>query len=322
MTEITQVPITEIKPGNNDRKSFDRAALAELAQSIDEHGLAQPITVRRIWECSSCGRRDPDFPEWCDDCQNDTFSAFYEIVAGERRFRAISEILGWDTIPAIVRDLSNEAASAVMLAENTSRADLNPIEEANAYQSRITRFDWSVSNIAKAAGVNTSLVKRRLALLALVPEIQHLVGNGHFPIGHAEAMACLDSNRQRIAARIFRESTGIPLKTFRGIVNQLLEEQSQDNLFDLENFWIKQVQQEANLPKRGKKAVVGAPVCRDLPPVKLLLKASASAIIDNYIVCLQQSGHEREAAAIGTVYTALVHGNFMSVPMQSALLAV
>jgi len=107
MHTIKNIPVTEIKPGNNDRKSFDQTALTELAQSISEHGLAQPITVRRIWECSSCGRIDPDFPERCDDCKNDTFSAYFEIVAGERRFRAISEILKWDTIPAIVRDLSD-----------------------------------------------------------------------------------------------------------------------------------------------------------------------------------------------------------------------
>ena len=108
MTEIANIPVSSIAAGNNDRKEFDPVKLEELAASIAAHGLAQPITVRPL------SGLIPGF----------------EIVAGERRFRAISRVLQWDTIPAIVRDLDDEAASAIMLAENTGRADLNPIEEA------------------------------------------------------------------------------------------------------------------------------------------------------------------------------------------------
>jgi ParB family chromosome partitioning protein len=296
MSQITNVPVTRIVPGNNDRRVFDPAKLEELAASIQTHGLAQPITVRPI----EGGR--------------------FEIVAGERRFRAISQVLQWETAPCIVRELSDEQASAIMLAENTSRADLNPIEEATAYHSRIETFGWSHERVAQVAGVSVDLVKRRVSLLDLVPEVQHLVASGHFPIGHAEALTSLDPNRQRIALRIYRESkNGLPLAHFRGIVNQLLEEQSQDALFDLENFWVQQVQQSAELPTRGKRAVTGAPIRSDLPPVAMSNRDNVAVIMDRYIHELQRAGFEQEAATLGTLYTAMVRGNFMSVPTSALL---
>lgn len=321
MSKISQVPTDEIKAGNNDRKNFNQAELIELAQSINEHGLAQPITLRKVSHCPSCG-----YNEWpllerdmCPNCDAIGLTVTFQIVAGERRFRAISQVLGWSTIPAIIRDINDEAVSAIMLAENTSRSDLNPIEEGNAYKARIERFGWSISKIAKIAGVSDSLVKSRIDLLNLNVEIQRLVSSGQFPIGHAQILTDLDSNRQRIATKIYNESSGLAFRTFRGIVNQLLEEQSQDNLFDLESFWVEQVKTGAEFPRRGKKAITNAPVSHTLPPVKLLQKSSTADIIDNYIADLITTGHNTAAQTIGTLYTALVHGNFMSVPIQSAL---
>jgi ParB family chromosome partitioning protein len=181
MTQVTLLPVSHIIAGNNDRKTFDAAKLTELATSIASHGLAQPITVQ------PCGDH-------------------VQIVAGERRFRAIAHILKWETAPCLIRELSDEEASAIMLAENTSRADLNPLEEATAYQERAHRFGWSFDKIALTAGVSAELVKRRISLLTLNDDIQHLVAGGHFPLGHAEALTDLDANRQRIAVRIYRES--------------------------------------------------------------------------------------------------------------------
>lgn len=104
MTESIQfVPVAQIVPGNNDREEFDAVALRELADSIGQHGLAQPITVR-------------------------PYGQGFQIVAGERRWRAV-QLLGWETIPALVRPLSDEEASAIMLLENIQRAELNPIAE-------------------------------------------------------------------------------------------------------------------------------------------------------------------------------------------------
>ena len=295
--ETRNVPCSRIVPGNNDRKTFDFASLEELAASIQAHGLAQPITIRPL-----------------------DGNAAYQIVAGERRFRAISTILGWEAVPAIVRELTDEQASAIMLAENTGRQDLNPIEEAFAYQARVDRFGWTLDHIAQVAGVSTDLVKRRLSLLKLVPEIRHLVANAHLPVGHAEAMAGLDANRQHIALRVFRESrNGLPLSTFRHVVSQLLEEQSQDSLFDLGNFWVEQVQSNADLPRKGKRAVTGAPNRKDLPAPTIEPRDTAATIIDRYIATLLDHGHEQEAAAIGTLYNAMVRSNYLAVPYDSVL---
>lgn len=295
-SRIEQVSVATIQAGDNDRKHFDDAKLAELAQSIEQHGLAQPITIRPIG------------------------ADHFEIVAGERRYRAVSQILRWKTIPAIIKPLSDEEAAAIMLAENTGRADLDPVEEASAYRARIDRFGWDIAKVAKVAGVSEDLVTRRLSLLQLVPEAQGLVASGNLPIGHAEAITPLDANRQRIALRVYNSGSGLALSDFRKMVGQLLEEQQQDSLFDIESFWTEQAQRMAEMPRRGKKAVTGAPIREDLPAVRYEPTDSAAQVIDRFIAELLHSGKRDEAAVIGTLYTALVHGNFMSVPSESKLL--
>lgn len=293
MSDIQNVLTALIDPGNNDRTVFDPVKLAELAESLRLHGLAQPITVRPM----PTGR--------------------FQIVAGERRYRA-SQLLKWETIPAIVRALTDEQASAVMLLENTGRSDLSPIEEARAYQERIDRFSWTLQELSETAGVSQDRIKRRISLLKLVPEAQQLVGCGQLPIGHAEALTPLDNNRQRIALRILNERPELALAGFRAIVSELLSEQSQDGLFDLETFWKAQVQ-KPELPKRGKHAVTGAPTRKDLPAVVTHPSDSAATVLDRYIAELQSAGHETEAATLGTVYDALVHSNFLSVPHDARL---
>ncbi len=306
-TQIVEIPCEQIIPGSNDRKIFDQAKLEELAESIRQHGLAQPITVRPL-PTGTAGLFGSQGPA----------ATTYQICAGERRFRAISQVLRRPTAPCIVRVMDDEEASAIMLAENTGREDLNPIEEANAYQVRVERFGWSTARIAQTAGVSEDLVKRRLSLLRLAPEAQHLVSFGHLPIGHAEAMTALDHNRQRIAIRIFQQSKGIPLAQFRHIVGELLAEQSQDSLFGLESFWVAQVKQQ-DLPRRGKHAFTGAPTRVDLPPVEAGQADSAAVVIDRWIAGLLEKGLQNEAAVAGTLYDALVRLNYLAVP-QNALL--
>ncbi|HUT15496.1 MAG TPA: ParB/RepB/Spo0J family partition protein, partial [Anaerolineae bacterium] len=151
-TTLTAISIDSIRRGDNDRQAFDQVALEELSESIRTHGLVQPITIRPMTD------------------------GHYEIVAGERRWLAC-KLLTWHEIPAIVRDLDDEAASAIMLAENIGRKELTPIEEANAYRRRIDQFGWSETQVAGVAGVSLDLVRRRLSLLQLVPEAQTLVGS-------------------------------------------------------------------------------------------------------------------------------------------------
>jgi ParB/RepB/Spo0J family partition protein len=211
--QVSLIDMATIIPGDNgtghqDRTKFD--GLAELAASISEHGLIQPITVRPVGE-----------------------SDLYQIVAGERRFRAC-ELLGWQEIPAIVADLTSDEASAVMLAENTGRADLDPIDEGRAYQVRILRFGWTVAECARSAGVSEVRVQFRLKLLKLRPDLQDLVRSGNLALGYAQILADanLDVNRQLLAIRALRDQSSPTPAWFRRIVAGLLTEQAQGVMFD------------------------------------------------------------------------------------------
>lgn len=174
MTEVQMVPVALIAPGDNDREEFAETALRELADSIAQHGLAQPITVRP----SDGG---------------------YQIVAGERRWRAV-RLLGWKAIPALVRELSDETASAIMLLENIQRAELNPIEEARAYRKRMMQFGWNAAQTARAANVPEERVRMRLMLLSFAPgQCYHF----NAPFKHSfENALTLAQNHARCQSRI------------------------------------------------------------------------------------------------------------------------
>ena len=209
MKPITDIPISQIIPGKNDRTIFDESGLRELADSIKEHELIQPITVRHAKDAKR-----------------------YEIIAGERRFRAY-KLLGWQTIPAIVTDLKDEDASAITLAENIARKSLDPIDEACAYQSRIESFGWSIEDLSKYAGTSTIHIQFRLKLLRLIPEIQKLVRGGNIQIGYAQILADanLDSNFQLLAFSKLRDNPKPTMGWFRSIVSELKEKQDQGILF-------------------------------------------------------------------------------------------
>jgi ParB-like chromosome segregation protein Spo0J len=234
MTEISQVPTSEIVPGQNDRTVFDPQALQELAASIREHGLAQPITVRPVFLCGECETALGEEPEHCPACGAARFFPRFQIVAGERRFRAMG-LLGWESVPAIVRPMGDEEASAVMLAENVARADLDVIDEGRAYARRMDAFGWSAQEVADRAGVSVVRVRFRLKLLDLRPEVQKLVRDAQLPLGYAQILADagLDANRQLIAIRHLRDNPSPSPAWFRRTVNALLEEQAQGCLFDL-----------------------------------------------------------------------------------------
>ena len=209
MKPINDIPISQIIPGKNDRTIFDTGELRELADSIKEHGLIQPITVR-----------------YAEDCKQ------FEIIAGERRFRAY-KLLGWQTIPAIITVLKDKEASAITLAENIARKSLDPIDEACAYQSRIESFGWSMEDLSKYAGTSTIHIQFRLKLLKLIPEIQKLIRGGNIQIGYAQTLADtnLDSNFQLLAFSKLRDNPKPTMGWFRSIVSELKEKQDQGILF-------------------------------------------------------------------------------------------
>ena len=259
MTEIQNIPISQIIPGDNDRQKFDQAALEELAASIQAHGLAQPITVRPMVSCTECGAYVPasDVPEFCPNCGNDMWSpASFQIVAGERRFRAVRDVLKAEIIPCIVRELDDEAASAIMLAENMARQDLDPVDEAGAYQARMDTFGWSVQDCASKAGVSTIRVLFRLKLLRLRPDLQRLVGNGQLPLGYAQILADgdLDRNRQLLAISHLQANSSPTPPWFRSVVGKLKAEQEQESLFDVGQFTL------------ASPAAPVAPTMEQLPP--------------------------------------------------------
>lgn len=207
-TEI-ELELTEIVAGDNDRTVFDDDGLTELAESIRVNGLAQPITVR-----------------WIDERQK------YEIVAGERRYRAHC-LLKTATIRAIVRDLTDAEAAAIMLAENTGRRDLDPVDEAKAYAARMTRFGWDAKTVAEKAGVSAQRVNNRLKLLALRDDLLHLVRSGNLQIGYAQVLADagLDRNRQLIAIKRLQACPSPTPQWFRKECSELLEAAAQDDMF-------------------------------------------------------------------------------------------
>jgi ParB/RepB/Spo0J family partition protein len=290
--QVQLIDTALIVAGSNDRQQFNANALADLAASIDEHGLAQPPTFRPL-------------P-----------GGQYEIVAGERRTRACRDLLGWTEIPAIVRDLSDEEAAAIMLAENTGRADLNPIEEATAYQVRIDAFDWDAARVAETAGVSVQRVHDRLALLALVEDIQHFVKIGAFPVSYAKMLTDLDANRQRIALRLFNRSASMPMHRWRGVVQQLLDDQAKENmasLFDLEALLAEQIDQHEDRPVKGKQARTGALAGRELPPVRFSKSDSMAPIMDRYIRDLQEADQDTAAAAVANIYNLFVARGWVTV---------
>lgn len=290
--QITHVPASAIVRGPNDRQVFSAVALDELAASINEHGLAQPPTLRPL----PCGG--------------------YEIVAGERRVRAMRDVLGWGEIPALVRAMDDETASAIMLAENTGRVDLNPVEEAEAYQARITRFGWSVAKVAETAGVSVMRVRNRLDLLTLVTDVQHFVKIGQFPDTYALLLRDLDGNRQRIALRLYNRAPSMPLMRWRDLVSQLWEQQqaeSQMGLFALELQLIDEVDSLADIPAKGKRALTGAQADRSLPPVRYADDDSMAPIFDRYIRDLSAAGHAEAAGALANVYNLFVLRGWVTV---------
>lgn len=277
------LPLVELVAGENDRTRFDDRDLTELAASMAEHGLAQPITVRPR---SSGG---------------------YEIVAGERRTRAARQ-LGWASIPAIVRELSDEAAAGIMLAENILRRDLDPLDEAGAYQKRMQRFGWSAAETARQANVSVDRVRRRLALLSLLPDVQKLVRSGQLPIGHAELLSDLDSNRQLVALRVFTGGRAPTLAEFRRICGELAAQQSQAALIDLEAFYAERLA-ELEGPTAGQRRTL-VPRDPNLPKIAIRRTGGEAATVGQAILAyadqLRAHGLDAEALTVSTMLDDLL----------------
>ncbi|AVX15176.1 ParB/RepB/Spo0J family partition protein [Stutzerimonas stutzeri] len=195
--ELQQLPLELVQRGKyQPRRDMDPQALEELAQSIRNHGVMQPIVVRPV----EGGR--------------------YEIIAGERRWRA-SQQAGLERVPALVREVPDEAAIAMALIENIQREDLNPIEEAVALQRLQQEFQLTQQQVADAVGKSRVSVSNLLRLIALPEEIKTLLSHGDLEMGHARALLGLPADQQIEGARHV-VARGLTVRQTEALVRQWL----------------------------------------------------------------------------------------------------
>lgn len=172
----TTLQVTQMQAGKyQPRTRMDEGALAELAASIKAQGLMQPILVRPIGQANGVIK--------------------YEIIAGERRFRA-SQMAGLDQVPVLVKDVDDQAAAAMALIENIQREDLNPLEEAQGIHRLITDFTFTHEQAAQAVGRSRSAVSNLLRLLNLARPVQTMLMAGDIDMGHARALLAVDAATQ------------------------------------------------------------------------------------------------------------------------------
>ena len=180
-----QVRLSDIEPNRNQpRKEFDEDTIRELAESIEEHGLIQPILVRPL------------------------DNGMYQIVAGERRWRAL-RMLGWQDkeIPVVIKELDDEETAKIALVENVLREDLNPIDEAKAYNELIEKYDMTQESVAKLVGKARSSVTNSLRILKLPENVVTMVRDGDLSAGAAKALLPL-SDEEKITVLAEKSSKG------------------------------------------------------------------------------------------------------------------
>jgi ParB family chromosome partitioning protein len=198
---LRNVPIEFMQRGRyQPRRDMQPEALEELANSIRSQGIMQPIVVRPI----EGGR--------------------YEIIAGERRWRAC-QLAGLDTVPALIREVPDESAAAMALIENLQREDLNPMEEALAMVRLQKEFELTHAEIAQLVGKSRTTITNLLRLTALREEVQTLLENGDIEMGHGRALLGLPQDEQSAAASTV-VSRGLSVRQTEALVRRLVEEKN------------------------------------------------------------------------------------------------
>ncbi|MBB3061549.1 ParB/RepB/Spo0J family partition protein [Microbulbifer rhizosphaerae] len=197
--ELRELPIEFLQRGRyQPRRDFPMESLLELADSIRAQGIMQPIVVRPIGEHK------------------------YEIIAGERRWRA-AQLAELDRVPALVREVPDEAAIAMALIENIQREDLNPVEEAAALKRLQDEFQLTQQEVAEAVGKSRSAVTNLLRLLSLTEEVRTFLERGDLELGHAKALLGLAGETQRSAARQVVDR-GLTVRQTEALVRRLQQQ--------------------------------------------------------------------------------------------------
>lgn len=206
---VVTLRLSQIEPNRNQpRKVFDEEALQTLADSIEKHGLIQPLLVEPLG--------------------NDR----YRIIAGERRWRACRKA-GLESVPVVVRTVTEQQNMEIALIENLQREDLNPIEEAKGYKSLAELYHMTQEQIAESVGKSRPAVANAMRLLALPEQIIDFVASGELSVGHAKALAGLEKEQMlALANRVISEE--LTVRQTESLVKKILSPKKEKTAFDRE----------------------------------------------------------------------------------------
>lgn len=196
---VTTLKLSEIEPNREQpRKNFDENALAQLADSIRQHGVLQPLLVRPL-----------------------ATGGGYQLVAGERRWRA-ARMAGLSEVPVVIKEFSDEQVVAIALIENLQREDLNPIEEAEGYRTLMDRFNLTQDEVSQRVGKSRPVIANALRLLTLPDEVLQMVKDGRLTAGHARTLLSLpdEGSIKQLAQDIIKK--GLSVREVEKIVKRQL----------------------------------------------------------------------------------------------------
>lgn len=228
------LPISQVETcSSQPRKRFDDESLQELADSISQHGIIQPLTVRKL------------------------SSGYYQIIAGERRWRA-ARLAGLQEVPVIVIEADDRKAAELAMIENLQREDLNPMEEAAGFQSLIESYHMTQEEAAQRVGKSRSAVTNALRLLGLTSSVRKLVEEGKLSAGHARALVPLSPSLQESAANAI-VSGGLSVRQTEALVKRLSAEKKEAQVKDPDEVdYLSEAQNELKARLcRGVKIVPG-----------------------------------------------------------------
>lgn len=202
--------LSEIEPNRNQpRKEFDEQALSELADSIREHGIIQPLLVRRLE------------------------TGGYQLVAGERRWRA-ARMVGLVEVPAVVKDMTETEVMELALIENLQRQDLNPLEEASGYRELMMTYGMTQDQVAKRVGKSRSAVANCLRLLNVPEEIRPYLKNGQLSAGHVKALAGMENREEMIRIAKTAAEKGLSVRDVERQVSKKASESDESAFLEKE----------------------------------------------------------------------------------------
>ncbi len=256
----TTLRTSDIEPNRDQpRKHFSTESISTLADSIREHGILQPILVRPLE------------------------SGGYQIVAGERRWRA-ARMLGLDEVPVNIKELSDVETMQIAIIENLQRENLNPIEEANGYNELIENYGMTQEQVGKLVGKSRSAVANAIRILALPEKILKLLENGDLTVGHAKALLTYDDDEMKIAIANRAAGGGMTVRQLEKMVQKSAENQGKRHPLDekIDNYF---VEMEISLKERlGRKVKVDYGKNKGVLILEFYDKEDLAAIADKLTV--------------------------------------